>query len=72
MIAPIKAGRTRMPAIEGRDSFLDAAPRVAEDFGLLPLQRHAQSFEQAGFSYERSKGKNHCVMRRTVSPAEAP
>jgi len=23
-------------------------------------------FEQAGFSYERPKGKNHCVMRRTV------
>jgi hypothetical protein len=29
-------------------------------------------FEQAGFSYERSKGKNHCVVRRTVSPVEAP
>ena len=28
-------------------------------------------FEQAGFSYERSKGKNHCVMRRTVSPVDA-
>jgi hypothetical protein len=26
-------------------------------------------FENAGFSYERSKGKNHCVMRRTVSPS---
>jgi GNAT superfamily N-acetyltransferase len=25
-------------------------------------------FERAGFGYERSKGKNHCVMRRTVSP----
>jgi len=24
-------------------------------------------FQQAGFSYERSKGKNHCVMRRTVA-----
>jgi hypothetical protein len=24
-------------------------------------------FENAGFSYERSKGKNHCVLRRTVS-----
>lgn len=23
-------------------------------------------FEQAGFEYERPKGKNHCVMRRTV------
>lgn len=25
-------------------------------------------FEKAGFDYERPKGKNHCVMRRTVSP----
>ena len=25
-------------------------------------------FEQAGFSYLRSKGKNHCVMRATVAP----
>ena len=25
-------------------------------------------FEKAGFSYERPKGKNHCVMRTTVSP----
>jgi hypothetical protein len=24
-------------------------------------------FEKAGFNYERSKGKNHCVMRRSVS-----
>lgn len=23
-------------------------------------------FEQAGFTYERPKGKNHCVMRKTV------
>ena len=25
-------------------------------------------FEQAGFEYDRPKGKNHCVMRRTVQP----
>jgi hypothetical protein len=25
-------------------------------------------FEDAGFEYERPKGKNHCVMRRTVLP----
>jgi GNAT superfamily N-acetyltransferase len=25
-------------------------------------------FERAGFSYERPKGKNHCVMRRTFHP----
>jgi hypothetical protein len=23
-------------------------------------------FEKAGFEYERSKGKNHCVMRKVV------
>jgi GNAT superfamily N-acetyltransferase len=26
-------------------------------------------FEQAGFTYSRPKGKNHCVMSTTVSPA---
>lgn len=25
-------------------------------------------FEKTGFSYERPAGKNHCAMRRTVSP----
>lgn len=29
-------------------------------------------YEQTGFSYDRPKGKNHCVMRRTVSPAMKP
>jgi len=24
-------------------------------------------FEQAGFSYVRPKGKNHCVMRKVIS-----
>jgi hypothetical protein len=28
-------------------------------------------YEQTGFSYDRPKGKNHCVMRRTVSPDAA-
>lgn len=26
-------------------------------------------FERFGFEFERPKGKNHCVMRRTVAPA---
>ena len=26
-------------------------------------------FEQAGFTYSRPKGKNHCVMIKTVAPA---
>lgn len=25
------------------------------------------TFEQAGFTYDRPKGKNHCIMRKTVS-----
>ena len=25
-------------------------------------------FEQAGFAYERPKGKNHCVMRSSIAP----
>jgi GNAT superfamily N-acetyltransferase len=29
-------------------------------------------YEQTGFSYDRPKGKNHCVMRRTVSAAKKP
>jgi hypothetical protein len=28
-------------------------------------------FEEAGFTYERAKGKNHCVMRTTVEPSAA-
>jgi hypothetical protein len=28
-------------------------------------------YEQTGFSYDRSKGKNHCVMRRTVHPSRS-
>ena len=27
-------------------------------------------YEQTGFSYDRPKGKNHCVMRTTVSAAK--
>ena len=27
-------------------------------------------YEEAGFTYERPKGKNHCVMSRTVQPAD--
>lgn len=29
-------------------------------------------YEQTGFSYDRPKGKNHCVMRRTVPAARKP
>ena len=26
-------------------------------------------FERAGFTYERPKGKNHCVMRKVIEPS---
>ena len=26
-------------------------------------------FEQAGFAYERPKGKNHCVVRAMIAPS---
>ena len=42
-----------------------------EDFGLLLYTGTRSLFEQADFVYERSKEENHCVMCRTVSPAEA-
>jgi GNAT superfamily N-acetyltransferase len=29
-------------------------------------------FEKAGFAYERPKGKNHCVMRKTIPPSVQP
>jgi hypothetical protein len=25
-------------------------------------------FERAGFSYQRQKGKNHCIMRTVIGP----
>lgn len=25
--------------------------------------------ERAGFSYERPKGKNHCIMRKVIEPS---
>jgi hypothetical protein len=28
-------------------------------------------FEDAGFVYERPKGKNHCVMRTTITPSSS-
>lgn len=37
--------------------------------GSLLYSLTRQAFEDAGFSFDRPKGKNHCVMRRVVSPA---
>jgi GNAT superfamily N-acetyltransferase len=37
---------------------------------LYNVTRH--TYEEAGFVYDRAKGKNHCVMTRTVEPAADP
>ena len=58
---------------------LDSAVR-SEVASLLDHHSRAGSFlvdaiaeqEKTGFSYDRPKGKNHCVMRRTVSPVKKP
>lgn len=26
-------------------------------------------FERAGFTYERPKGKNHCIIRKLIEPS---
>ncbi len=42
-----------------------AGKRISASF-LYSATR--STFEKAGFGYERPKGKNHCVMRKTVPP----
>jgi len=41
-----------------------------EDVRVVPLQRHAQPVEQAGFSYERSKGQKNTVMTKAVPTSQ--
>lgn len=43
--------------------------RVSSSF-LYSVTR--SMFEQAGFVYDRPKGKNHCVMRKVVEPSGDP
>jgi GNAT superfamily N-acetyltransferase len=40
-----------------------------EDSGSFLYNGTRSLSEKAGFSSERSKGKNHCMMRRTVLPS---
>jgi GNAT superfamily N-acetyltransferase len=51
--------------VEGYPQDLPQGKRISSTF-LYNVTRSA--YEQAGFAYLRPKGKNHCVMRRTVSP----
>jgi hypothetical protein len=60
--------RDQMPAIDPRPptwlvlAHDDPQPEV-------PVAEFPDSPWWAGSSYERSKGKNHCVMRKTVAPS---
>jgi GNAT superfamily N-acetyltransferase len=54
--------------VEGYPQDLPPDKRISSKF-LYNVTRSA--YEQAGFSYDRPKGKNHCVMRTAVSPVEA-
>ena len=53
-----------LPNIYHRKEYL-AGQKVSAAF-LYSATRSL--FEQAGFAYDRPKGKNHCVMTKTVAP----
>jgi GNAT superfamily N-acetyltransferase len=55
--------------VEGYPQDLPQGKKISSSF-LYNLTRSL--YEQTGFSYDRPKGKNHCVMRRTVSPVKKP
>ena len=49
---------------------VEAYPRTSgQETSASSVTTEPQPFEQAGFEYQRPKGKNHCVMRLTVSPS---
>jgi GNAT superfamily N-acetyltransferase len=54
--------------VEGYPRDIQEEEKVAASF----LYNGTRSlFEQAGFEYERPKGKNHCVMRTWIAPTRA-
>ncbi len=55
--------------VEGYPQDLPQGKKISSSF-LYNVTRSL--YEQTGFSYDRPKGKNHCVMRRTVSPVKKP
>jgi GNAT superfamily N-acetyltransferase len=55
--------------VEGYPQDTSGGKRVGASF----LYNGTRSlYENAGFTYQRPKGKNHTVMRRTVAPAAVP
>ena len=54
--------------VEGYPQDLPQGKKISSSF-LYNVTRSL--YEQTGFTYLRPKGKNHCVMRRTVSPVKA-
>jgi len=55
--------------VEGYPQDLPEGKKISSNF-LYNVTRSL--YEQTGFSYDRPKGKNHCVMRRTVAAAKKP
>ena len=64
----------------GRQDY-KSAPRTVKDQSEYPQDTDGKKtsssflysctrslFEQAGFDYQRPKGKNHCVMRKVIDP----
>ena len=47
----------------------DLGHRRQADHRFLSYSATRSLFEEAGFSYSRPKGMNHCVMTATVAPA---
>jgi GNAT superfamily N-acetyltransferase len=54
--------------VEGYPQDLPQGKKISSSF-LYNVTRSL--YEQSGFTYLRPKGKNHCVMRRSVSPVKA-
>jgi len=63
----IDSSSRRPAAGSWRPTRMDAG---REDVRVVPLQRHAQPVEQAGFSYERSKGQKNTVMTKAVPTSQ--
>ena len=61
-------GKAGGGVVEGYPQDLPQGKRISAKF-LYNVTRSL--YEQTGFSYDRPKGKNHCVMRTTVAPAGA-
>ncbi len=77
--SPVTLGRPSAIALQGAlDLIAAAGGGVVESYPQDTAGKRTSAsflyngtrslFERAGFTYDRPKGKNHCVMLRTVAP----